>query len=118
MAGLFSSFNKSRLFEVDTTDFEYKSLEELYAEFGPDEIYTLRGIWINSKGLYGDAPVAATDEFYVNFPAHMTGATISILGDKKCVAAINNGKCGFRIVTYVKSKYNKTCYSIEWVDID
>lgn len=118
MAGLFSNFNKARLFDVDTTDFQYKSLEELYAEFGPDEIYTIKGIWINSKGIYDDAPVVATEDFYVNFPAHLTGVSKAIIEDKKCISAINNGKCGFKIVTYVKSKYNKTCYSIEWVDID
>lgn len=115
---LFSQFNKVRLFDVDTTDFQYKSLEELYAEYGAEEIFTVKGIWINSKGIYDDAPVVATDEFYVNFPSHLTGVTNAILQDKKAIAAINNGKCGFKIVTYVKSKYNKTCYSIEWVDID
>ena len=42
----------------------------------------------------------------------------SILQDKTAIADINRGVVGFKIYKYVQKKYNRECYSIEWVDVD
>lgn len=141
MAFSFSKkFNKEKLFKINTDGFEYVSLEDLYNETkemvlldadedtmsDPDEmkshiestVFQVRGIYINTKGLYDDAPVVALDSAYVNLPAHLTPICKEILADPQAIAAINAGRVGFTIYTYVKPAYNKTCYSIKWVDTE
>ena len=50
MAGFnFSKFNKERLFDIDTSDFEYTNLEELYNANGANFVYELRGVYIGTK---------------------------------------------------------------------
>lgn len=142
MAFSFSKkFNKEKLFKINTDGFEYVSLEDLYREteqrviLANDEIvdyvdtkdvadqvqstvFQVRGIYINTKGLYDDAPVLALDSAYVNLPAHLTPICKEILSDPQAVAAINAGRVGFTIYTYEKPTYKKTCYSIKWVDTE
>lgn len=127
-------YNKEKLFKINTDGFEYISLEDLYKEResnvaiedfeDPEEvkeiveetIYQVRGIYINTKGLFDDAPVVALDSAYVNLPAHMTQICREILSDSQAIAAINAGRVGFTIYAYEKPQYHKTCYSVRWVD--
>lgn len=133
-------YNKEKLFKINTEGFEYVSLEDLYQETAEmqaeatdhvfdehseevkeiveETIFQVRGIYINTKGLYDDAPVVALDSAYVNLPAHLTPICKEILADPQAIAAINAGRVGFTIYTYVKPAYNKTCYSIKWVDTE
>lgn len=129
-------YNKEKLFKINTDGFEYISLEDLYKEResniaiedfeDPEEvkeiveetIYQVRGIYINTKGLYDDAPVVALDSAYVNLPAHMTQICREILADPQAIAAINAGRVGFTIYAYEKPQYHKTCYSVRWVDTE
>lgn len=103
-------------FQSDST-FEFKTLEELYTGYGKDEIYTLRGVWINPKGKYGPAPVATTDEFFVNLPGHLLETVHQFLEDEATINDINAGKCGFKVHTYHQDTYDKDCYGVTWVDI-
>lgn len=116
MPSFSKKFNKQKLFTIDTTDFEYYSLEEMYQS--DDEVYPVRGLYINNKSMYEPAPVLATDEFYVNLPAHMLNDVKSILEDRVAIADINRGLVGFKIYKYIQKRFNKTCYSITWVDIN
>lgn len=129
-------YNKEKLFKINTDGFEYISLEDLYKEResnvaiedfeDPEEvkeiveetIYQVRGIYINTKGLFDDAPVVALDSAYVNLPAHMTQICREILSDPQAIAAINAGRVGFTIYAYEKPQYHKTCYSVRWVDTE
>lgn len=113
-------YNKGGLFLINTKDFEYKSLEELFEESGLNEsvIYILRAIYINTKGKFGNAPVFATDEYLVNIPKHLTDTCIDILSDGESVALINAGAVGFTIYKYTDSTFGKTCYGVKFVDID
>lgn len=129
-------YNKEKLFKINTDGFDYISLEDLYKEResnilvedfeDPEEvkeiveetIYQVRGIYINTKGLYDDAPVVALDSAYVNLPAHMTQICREILADPQAIAAINAGRVGFTIYAYEKPQYHKTCYSVRWVDTE
>ena len=112
-------YNTERLFDIDTTDFDYMSLEELWASIGedPDCPIEVRGIYINTKGNFDDAPVVAIDGRYVNLPSHLTQQCRAILEDKAAIKAINAGTVAFKIRPYYKKKYDRECYTIEWVDI-
>ena len=114
-------FNTRKLFNIETEGFGYTSLEELFMENDNEEdssqVYVVRGIYINDKGMFEPAPVAALDDRYVNLPSHLTNACKEMIADPLAVLAINQGHCGFRIEKYFKEKYNKFCYSIEWVDL-
>ena len=109
-------YNTEIHFNINTEGFEYKTLEELY--FSEDVVYPVRGLYINKKGLYGDSPLLATDEYYVNLPQHMLDTVLDILEDKRAVHSINEGSVGFSIYQYTQRRYNKTCSNIKWVDID
>lgn len=133
----FSSFNKERLFNFDTSiinelhpqteaqrkehDDRYTNLESLYKENGPDKEYQIRGLYINTKSeVVDEAPVAALSTIYVNLPPHQLIEVKSMMGDKNAVRAINNGYAGFVIRTYEKKlgKQVKLCYAAKWIDVD
>ena len=98
-------------------DFAFKTLEELYKENGKDKVYTVKGMYINTKGMYGANPVIVCDDCYVSLPKHLMDTVKEIRGDLQLVNDINNGKVGFEIYEYVQPTYNRTCYSINWLDI-
>lgn len=117
MAFSFSkAFNTEKVFDIDTDGFDYKSLEELFID--EETVYPVRGLYINTKGLYDDAPLIATDEYYVNLPAHMVNSAREILNDRRAIKAINDGVVGFTIYKYHQKRYDKECYNIRWVDVD
>lgn len=109
-------YNKERQFNIDTTDFEYFNLEDIFD--GDDtKVYPCNGIYISTKGYYGKHPVVAMDDKYVNLPQHMLDMCVDILNDKRAVKAINDGKVGFSIYKYIQKRFGTECYSIRWVDI-
>ena len=113
-------FNTEKLFNIDTTDFDYHSLEELTEQPGDepeDRVYVVRGVYINKKSLYDPSPVIALDDSYVNFPAHLLDVCQEMISDRVVVDAINEGHCGFRVTKYHQKRFNKDCYSVEWVDL-
>lgn len=109
-------FNKERIFDIDTSDFDYRSLEELYQ--GDDIVYPVRGIYENKKSLYGPSAVLATDSFYVNLPSHLYDECVEILSDRLAINEIKKGRVGFTIYKYKLDKYTDTFYSIRWVDVN
>ena len=120
-----SSFNTKRLFDIDTSDFEYKKLEELWNENSDivaeeevcTKVFPVCGLYLNRKSMYDPQPVVATDECYVNLPANMFDSAIEILSDPRAVRAINDGKVGFQIEQYLQKRYDKICYTAVWVDM-
>lgn len=112
-----SSFNRFGKFEYDTTDFAYKKLVDLYKEFGPDCVYPVTSVHVNTKSKFGDSPVVSTLDCHVNLPSHLLDTINSILTNSDAIDSINRGRVGFKIYEYVQSTYNRTCYSIKWVNI-
>lgn len=110
-------YNKGHKFDVDTTGYEYISLEQLYKENGEQYIYKLMGVYINTKGMYSDSPVFIIDNYLVNCPSHMTNTCNEILSDTDSVDSINDGRVGFQIYTYMSTKYNKKCYGVNFIDL-
>jgi hypothetical protein len=111
-------YNTERLFDIDTSNFEYQDLSDLYNEDEPEKVFPVRGIYINTKGKFDDRPVIATSDCYVNLPAHLCDVCREILNDPKAIRAINEGMVGFTIYTYEQRRYEKTCYSIRWADVN
>ena len=112
-------YKMERKFDIDTSEFEYYSLEDLYDMVGGDEnaTFEIRGIYINSKGKFDDAPVIAIEDRYVNLPTHLTGACSAMLQDDQCIKAINEGKCGFSVYKYHQKRFDKDCFGVRWVDL-
>ena len=108
-------YNTQKVFEVNTEDFDYKSLEELYLD--EETVYIVRGLYINNKGNFGPKPVLATEDYYVNIPSHLVDNIREMIEDRTTVKAINDGCVGFTIYKYYQKRYNKDCYSIKWVDV-
>jgi hypothetical protein len=113
-------FNTEKLFNIETEDFDYMSLQDLARADSLNEepsVFVIRGVYINRKSLYEPAPVVALDDTYVNLPSHLLPACEEMLHDRQAIDAINEGRCGFRIERYTQKRYNRECYSVEWVDI-
>lgn len=114
-----SKYNKGRNFTFQTPEtFEYKSLEELFKSQGAKAVYAVKALYINSKSVYGDSPVAVTDTCIVNLPSHLLDVVSEMITDTELVEAVNNGRFGFSIYSYNSKNTNKTCYSVTWVDIE
>lgn len=109
-------FNKTN-FDIDTTNFEYVKLAELFTKNagGSDRIYPVNGVFVHKSQL-GDSPVIidAENKKLVNLPSHMAENIREILSDSEAVEAIKQNKVGYTIYTY--ESHGKTCYSINWVD--
>ena len=107
------------VFECDTEGFTYKSLQELYEEFGGDEVFPIQGFYINHKSDYGDAPVAIGLKYLINFPQYTLEEVLDIMKNPEDIEDIKAGKVGFKIEPYEKQlkKSTKTCYAPRWVDI-
>ena len=113
-----SRHNKSGVnFDIDTKDFTFKSLKDLYKENGKNCEYAMYGAYINRKSEYGDHPVAIIPELMTlaDFPASMTEEVEGMLMSDEDISDIKEGKAVFKIKEYKHKKYKKLCYGIEWV---
>lgn len=95
-------------------DAPFKKLEEL----SQTETYTVRGLWISKKSIYGDHPVITSDDFNIDLPKHTLDTVNALIADDEAVEAINAGKVGITVYDYTDKKYGKHCYGIRWVDIN
>lgn len=112
-------YNKGNIiFDIDITDFNFMKLETMYTEFG-DNVVKVDGLYINKKGKYNPHPVAINvdDGLLIDLPEHMTEVVEDILKDAESISLIKKGVVGLRAKKYKDKKYNKTCYSAEWVDL-
>ena len=106
---------------VETEGFEYFSLKQLLEMNGPEEKYTLKGVFVNrnksEKELkeYGPSVVGILEDKLVNFPGHMLSDVEEMLSSEEDIAAIKAGEAVFTIRTY--ESHGKTCYSPDWVEV-
>lgn len=110
--------HKPKFPNYDTHDKEYLSLSDMYNNYGKDAIYIIRAIFVNTKSKFGDAPVFGIDEGLVNVPKHVLENAKTLLENEDAIKAINNGECGFKVVTYHSGTYNRDCFSVEFVTIE
>ena len=107
-------FNRAPKFKVDTSNFEYYDLEDLFSEDG--YIWPVLGLYFNKKSQFQHHYSAATDSCYINLPSHLNEACESILNDPNGIRIINEGHLGFKIYQY-SNRRGGPFYSVEWVDL-
>lgn len=118
MKSFASKFNKTT-FGIDTTDFPYTTLADIFNsenEGGKDVVHKINGFYVHKSPL-GDSPVIIDEENkrLVNIPRHTTETVREILADDEAVQTIKDGKVGYTIYDY--ESHCKRCYSISFVDL-
>ena len=113
----FAKFNTKRLFNVDTSMFDYLSIEQAASKYGVNVPIRLRGLYIGDKSKFVEEDARlATDDEYINLPQHQLKEVKKILADPSAIRDINAGRCGFVIREYFQKRFQVTCYSAEWID--
>ena len=118
MKSFASKFNKAT-FGIDTTDFQYTKLADIFNsenEGGKDVVHKINGLHVHKSRL-GDSPIIIDEENkrLVNLPSHTAETVREILADDEAVQAIKDGKVGYTIYGY--ESHGKKCYSISFVDL-
>lgn len=118
MKSFASKFNKTT-FGIDTTDFKYTKLADIFnskKEGGKDVIHNINGLYVHKSQL-GDSPVIIDEKNkrLVNLPSHTAETVREILADDEAVQTIKDGKVGYTIYEY--ESHGKKCYSISFVDL-
>lgn len=118
MKSFASKYNKTT-FGIDTTDFQYTKLADIFNsqnEGGKDVVHKINGLYVHKSRL-GDSPVIIDEENkrLVNFPSYIAGTVREILADDEAVQAIKDGKVGYTIYEY--ESRGKKCHSISFVDL-
>lgn len=113
MSTFASKLNKPT-FNVDTTDFEYLKLADIFNS--EDEIHVINGVFI-TESQYGPNPVIISEKHkaLINLPQHLAGAIRLILAEPELIKMVKDGKAGFTIYTY--TSHDRLCYSIHFVDL-
>lgn len=103
---------------VDTENFEYFKLADLFEMNGEDEVYTLKGVFINKNKTekqlkeYGASPVGILADKLINLPNHMLEEVEEIMKCEEDIDDILAGNAKFKIRSY--ESHGKTCYGIDW----
>ena len=96
----------------DTTPFRKPA--DVYAEFGAEQLYPVRALYVTHGGEYGPQPILVTDHFKLNAPSHMVRKFNEIMLCRRSVKLIDEGMVSFQLVEY-ENKYG-TQLSIKWID--
>lgn len=112
-----SKFNKTS-FDIDTTDFPFVKLTDIYnskEDGGCDVVHPINGLYVHKSQL-GDSPVIidAENKRLVNLPQFTADTIRDILSDSDAVEAIKSNKVGYTIYEY--DSHAKKCYGITFVD--
>ena len=116
--GFAARHNKGGIdWNVNTKGFEFVQRAKAYKE-NADAVHTVKGLYINTKGIYGDHPVAICDGYLIDLPENILDDVKEIFKSEEDIQTIKEGKVGFRIEEYQSEKFKKTCYGIRWVDLE
>ena len=112
-----TKFNKGQSFNIDTRDYNYVKMSELYAKEGDDTVHKVDGMFLH-KGKLGIQPVFIDVEHkvLVNAPAYLENTVREIMNDPDAVNDIKAGKVGYTIREH--ESHGKKCYAVNWVDIE
>lgn len=107
-----ANLNKGSLFDIDTTNFEFKNLTDLEL----DKEYLIKGVYVLTKrgNMKQDMPNAILSDCIVNLPAHLLDDVKAIISTPEYVEQIKADKCAIKVYTYsdVKGEHR----SIRWID--
>lgn len=114
---ILKKYNKKvNKFDFDGSDLEFTTLKELFEKDAEGTSYTVRALFINTKGKFGEQPVLVATDFLVSLPTHMLGTVKDMLEDEILIDMVNDSKVGFKIRTY-QTKDKNTYYAIDWVQV-
>lgn len=114
---LFTKLNAfNNPFDV-TTENPYINLSDLQ----DGQVIVIDGFFINPKGKYGKHPVAQIcnekGEIYnLSLPKSLTNVFEQILDSDEMVQAVKDGQCKAKVVKYFSKRFEKWCYTINFVD--
>lgn len=94
---------------------EYKKLSDLY-EANITQL-KINSLFINTKGKFGDSPVATADGFNINLPTHLLDTVKEMIEDDDVIALANQGNLGIQIYQYDSKKWGKN-YSSNFIDFN
>ena len=113
-----SQFNKAELLFKDNERFnEFKTLEELFTEYGMEQEFIVNGVY-SYKSSYGTGCFIKSDGFNISLPNHLIETINNIRADQESIEEINDGKVFITIYSYtLPDKYpNKVFYSINFTE--
>lgn len=113
-----SQFNKAELLFKDNERFDdFKTLEELFKEYGKEKEYIVKGVY-SYKSTYGEGGFIKSNGFNISLPTHLLETINNIRMDNESVEQINDGKVFITIYSYtLPDKYpNKVFYSINFIE--
>ncbi len=115
---ILSKYNKKvNKFDFDGADLTFTSLKELFKKDGLCVNYTVRALFINTKGKFGEQPILVATEFLVSLPTHMLGTVKDMLEDDDLIKMVNDCKVGFTIRPYTTKDGNEY-FAIDWIEIE
>ena len=89
---------------------------ELANQNGIGTVYTIRAMYVNKGGKFGDEPVIVTDDFILNAPHHLVDTVREIIDDDESTQLINSGKAAFKFYSYANDKGSQL--GVTWCDVD
>ena len=102
---------RNRQLDIDTTDFTYVKLTDLYKENGAETVYTVLGCY-QHDGQFGRESVVIIANHFVNLPHHLNDDVAEIMQN---MDIIENKQLGFKVIPYT-SKYGNF-YTVQWIDL-
>lgn len=97
---------------VDTKNFVFKKIKDIYEKTNVVQVF---GFFFTKSENYGLQPNAILKDCLLNLPTHQKDNISELLKNKEAVEAIKRGECSLMFREY-QSKYNKTCYEIEFIN--
>lgn len=97
---------------VDTKNFVFKKIKDIYEETNVVQVF---GFFFTKSENYGLQPNAILKDCLLNLPTHQKDNISELLKNKDAVESIKRGECSLMFREY-QSKYNKTCYEIEFIN--
>lgn len=113
--GIAGKYNRV-LFNVDTKEYKYVKLSELFKTSKGKKEYIIDGIICHNSPLGESAVFIVSDEkWLVNLPQHFVLIAKQLLGDEEALEAIKERALGFTVYEY--EARGRKCYSVRLVDI-
>lgn len=115
-----SDFNVNALdWGVNTENFDYLNLKDLFEKYGANNRIQLLGVYVNPHTKYGEQPVAIISGHYVNLPRHLLNVVKAIREDPETVEQIKSGRAAFTVYAYEDTKNGSGIqYSIRFEDVE
>ena len=89
---------------------------DLANQNGIDAVYTIRAMYVNTGGKFGDEPVIVTDDFILNAPHHLVNTVRAIIDDGESTQLVNSGNAAFKLYEYKNAKGNQL--GVTWCDVE